>query len=176
MSTTINVIRGNTTIYEVYYGASRLLGTSTIDLSELNYNNIEISGAGILGDFNMVSPGMMDNLELTLHWRTIHRDLTLLGAPKAHTLTLRSAQNNYEAASGLLKVQPVKIVARGLPQKTTLGKLEKAAETESESTLNLDYIKVEVSGKVILEYDKFNYVFKVNGTDYMKATATAVGR
>lgn len=173
---TINTIRSNTIIYEVYYGKDILLGTSTIDLSEINYNNTEISGAGILGDFNMVSPGMVDNMELTLHWRTIHSDLTLLSAPKAHTLTLRSAQNNYGAATGVLGVQAVKIVARGLPQKMTLGKLEKAAETESESTLNLDYLKILVGGKKIFELDKFNYVFKVNGEDYLKSVRTAVGR
>lgn len=172
----INEVRGNTTIYEVYYGASLFMGTSSIDLSEFNYNDTEISGAGILGDFNMVSPAMMDNLEVTLHWRTIHEDLTQLLSHQAHTLTLRSAQNIYDAATGIFRAQPVKIVLRGVPQKMTLGKFEKAAETESESTLNIDYIKIWVDGTEVLEYDKFNYVFRVNRTDYLVGTRTAIGR
>ena len=172
----INVLRSNLIIYEVYYGASRLMGTSTIDLPELNYINSEVSGAGIAGDFNMVSPGMMDNLELTLHWRTIHDDLSRLLAFEAHTLTLRGALNNYETAGGELSQSPIKIVVRGLPQKMTLGKFERASETESESVLNLDYIKITVGGEEILEYDKFNFVFSVNGVDYMAGTRTAIGR
>lgn len=172
----INVLRSNLIIYEVYYGTSRLMGTSTIDLPELNYINAEVSGAGILGDFNMVSPGMMDNLEMTLHWRTIHGDLSKLFAFKAHTLTLLGAMNNYETSEGKLKAPKVKIVVRGLPQKMTLGKFERASETESESTLNLDYIKITVAENKIFEYDKFNYVFSVNGVDYMAKTRAAVGR
>ncbi len=171
----INVLRSNLIIYEVYYGSSRLLGTSTIDLPELNYINAEVSGAGIAGDFNMVSPGMMDNLELTLHWRTPHKDVSKLLAFEAHTLTLRGALNNYETASGVPIQEAIKIVVRGLPQKMTLGKFERATETESESTLNLDYIKITVGGKELLEYDKFNFVFRVNGTDYMRGTRTAIG-
>ena len=58
----------------------------------------------------------------------------------------------------------------------TLGKFERASETESESTLNLDYIKIEVGGKEILEYDKFNFFFTVNGVDYLAGTRTAIGR
>lgn len=172
----INVLRSNLIIYEVYYDSKRLMGTSTIDLPELNYINTEVSGAGIAGDFNMVSPAMMDNLELTLHWRTIHGDLTKLLAFKAHTLTLRGALNNYETAEGKLKQPAIKIVVRGLPQKMTLGKFERASETESESVLNLDYIKIWVGGTALLEYDKFNFVYKVNGTDYLANVRTAIGR
>lgn len=172
----INVLRSNLIIYEVYYGTSRLMGTSTIDLPELNYINAEVSGAGIAGDFNMVSPGMLDNLEMTLHWRTIHGDLSKLFAFKAHTLTLRGAMNNYETSRGTLSQPAIKIVVRGLPQKMTLGKFERASETESESTLNLDYIKITVGKKAIFEYDKMNFVFKVNGVDYLENTKTAIGR
>ena len=124
----------------------------------------------------MVSPAMLDNMELTLHWRTIHGDLSKLLAFQAHTLTLRGAINNYETAQGNLKQGAVKIVVRGVPQKMTLGKFERASETESESTLNLDYIKIWVDGTEILEYDKFNFIFRVNGTDYMSGTRAAIGR
>ena len=172
----INVLRSNLIIYEVYYDSKRLMGTSTIDLPELNYINTEVSGAGIAGDFNMVSPAMLDNMELTLHWRTIHGDLTKLLGFKAHTLTLLGAMNNYETAAGNLKQPSVKILVRGLPQKMTLGKFERASETESETTLNIDYIKITVGGEEKLEYDKFNFVFRVNTVDYLANVRTAIGR
>lgn len=172
----INVLRSNLIIYEVYYNSSRLLGTSTIDLPEFNYINSEVSGAGIAGDFNMVSPGMMENLEMTLHWRTIHSDLSQLLGFSSHMLTLRGALNNYETAGGYMIQEQIKIVARGVPQKMTLGKFERASETESESTLNLDYIKIEVDGEKLVEYDKFNFVFEVNGIDHMLGVRTMIGR
>lgn len=172
----INVLRSNLIIYEVYYGSSRLMGTSTIDLPELNYLNTEVSGAGIAGDFNMVSPGMLENMELTLHWRTIHDEASRLVGFQSHMLTLRGALNNYETSSGSLFQNSIKIVARGIPQTMTLGKFERASETETESKLNLDYIKIEVGGTELVEYDKFNFVFKVNGIDHMAGVRTRIGR
>lgn len=172
----INEVRAGQTIYEAYYGASRYIGLTTIDLPEFAAQTLDLEGAGIAGTMSMTFPGMFDNAECTLHWRTIQEDLTFLMSHQAHTLTLRSSQNIYDAATGLFKAQPVKIVIRGVPQKMTLGKFEKASETESESTLNLDYIKVWVDGSEVLEYDKFNYIFRINGDDYMSGTRTAVGR
>lgn len=172
----INEVRAGQTIYEAYYGASRYIGLTTIDLPEFVAQTLDLEGPGIAGTMSMSFPGMTDNLEVTLHWRTIHEDLTFLIAHRAHTLTLRSSQNVYDAATGIFRAQPVKIVLRGVPQKMTLGKFEKASETESESTLNLDYIKIWVDGNEILECDKLNYLFRVNGEDYMEGTRTAVGR
>lgn len=173
---TINEVRAGQTIYEAYYGRSRYIGLTTVDLPEFAAQTLDLEGPGIAGTMSMSFPGMTDNLEVTLHWRTIQKDLTLLMSHRAHTLTLRSSQNIYDAATGLFRAQPVKILIRGVPQKMTLGKLEKASETESESTLNLDYIKIWVDGKEVLECDKLNYIFRVNGVDDMAGTRTAIGR
>lgn len=172
----INEVRAGQTIYEAYYGASRYIGLTTIDLPEFAAQSIDLEGAGIAGTMSMTFPGMFDNLETTLHWRTIQSDLTFLMSHQAHTLTLRSSQNVYDAAKGTFRAQAVKIVIRGVPQKMTLGKLEKASETDSESTLNLDYIKIWVDGSEVLEYDKLNFIFRVNGVDYLSGTREAIGR
>ena len=173
---TTNEVRAGQTIYEAYYGSSRYIGLTTVDLPEFTAASLDLEGPGIAGTMSMTFPGMFDNIECTLHWRTIQGNLTWLMSHQAHTLTLRSSQNIYDAGSGKFRAQAVKILIRGVPQKMTLGKLEKASETESESTLNLDYIKIWVDGKEVLEYDKFNYIFKVNGVDNLNGTRSAIGR
>lgn len=170
-----HVLRGFTENFEVYYGSTRKLGMGTVDLPELTPKTVTIAGAGIAGEMNFPSSTMLENMEVTIHWRTIHNDLTLLNEPKAHSLTLRSAQRNYDSASGKFKIQAVKIDLRGVPSKMTLGKFEQSSETESESTLTLDYLKLTVDNTVKVEFDRFNYIYKVDGTDYLAGIKTALG-
>lgn len=172
----INEIRSGLTNFEVYYGATRQLGIATVDLPEFSYKTIELSGAGIAGDFNMPAPGHFEDMEVTIHWHSIQDNLSVLTAHKAHTLTLMGAQNIYDSATGDFRAQPVKIVVRTVPHKTPIGKFEQVSETDSETTLGIDYIKIWVDKKEIFEFDKFNFISRVNGVDYLAGTREAIGR
>lgn len=171
----INVVRGQLTNFEVFYEGKRTLGMATIDLPEISYRTVNLTGAGIAGQMSMPTQGMVENLEVTIHWRSIHADLTLLAAQRAHDLTLRGSQHIYDAATGKMKAQAVKIDLRGIPTKMTFGKFEQASETDSQSTLTLDYLKITVDGEIITEFDRFNYILKINGTDYLGDTRNALG-
>ena len=179
----ISEVRAGTTNFEVYEEGHRYLGIATVDLPELSFKGIDVNGAGIAGEMNIPVAGMIEDAELTIHWREVSRNFTGLAAYKAHNLTFRSAQHLYNAATGNIRQEALKILARGIPKKITLGKLEQASETESESVLGLDYIKIWVDGKVALEFDRFNYIYKVwrrDGSstgiqDYLSGTRQALG-
>ena len=174
-----NVVRESLINYEVYDntdGTADLMGTSSIDLPDVEYMTQDIKGAGILGELSVPILGHTSDLTCTLHWRTIHNDLTKLSAPRAHILDLRGAIQNYDAGTGLLAVSPVVIVFRGLPHKRTLGKFEPGELTDSENEFGIDYLKITVDDEEVIEFDKLNYIFRVNGTDYMSDVKTAVGR
>ena len=47
------------------------------------------------------------------------------------------------------------------------GKVEKGETMEAEVTLELTYILIEVDGKQLIEVDKLNSVYKVNGVDML---------
>ena len=172
----INEFASNLTNYEVYHTGNRYIGLATIDLPEFSAITTDLSGAGLAGDFSMPSPGMFEDMEVTLHWHAVNNDLTFLLGHRAHELTLMGSQNVYDSGRGEFRAQPVKIFLRGVPHKMTLGKLERASETESETTLGIDYIKITIDGKEVVEYDKFNFVFRTNGEDFLAGTRTAIGR
>ena len=50
---------------------------------------------------------------------------------------------------------------------TTLGKVAKGKKMESEVELEILYIKVEINNAVVLELDKLNFVFVLNGKDML---------
>lgn len=172
----VSELSSNLTTYEVYHEGKRYIGLVTIDLPEFSNILTDINGAGIAGDFSMPSPGMLEDMEITLHWHTPTTDLTFLLGHQAHELTLMEAVNTYDSGKGTFRAQPQKIMLRGVPHKVTLGKLERASEMESEVTLGIDYIKISIDGSTVIEYDKFNFIFNVNGTDFFAGTRTATGR
>lgn len=173
-----NVQRGFLQAFTVFYnnqGNAQKLGIGTVDLPELSSKTVDLTGAGMLGDVSMPVPSMKESMELTIHWRTIHEDLTVFSAPITHDLTLRGAQKNYDAATGEIITQAVKILVRGLTKKTSTGKFEQSSETDSETTLEVVYLKITIDDRDELELDKFNFVHRVDGVDYLQATRNALG-
>ena len=72
-------------------------------------------------------------------------------------------------------IQGIKVVVRGVPTTAALGKGDMGTTSDTKTTIEVDYIKVTINGKEVLEADKYNYIFKVEGKDYLKDVATALG-
>lgn len=177
--TSINEVRAGTTNFEVYDSGMRYLGIGSVDLPEFSLRAIDVNGAGIAGEMSVGVAGQFENAELTIHFREVSNRFMGLAAYKAHELTLRSAQHLYDAANGNIRQEPLKIVVRGIISKIALGKLEQAAETESEVTMNVDYLKLWVDGQLQMEFDRFNYIWRVRHmgkvVDYLSDTRKALG-
>lgn len=169
--TNYNLQRLFTQNFSVYYnnaGNLRLLGIATIDYPEVSKKTVDISGTGIMGEISAPVPGMYESMETTIHWRQPSSEYTILNAPITHMLTFRSAQTNYEGANGGIFVEGTKLLLNGLTKSSNLGKLEPASSTENETVLEIVYLKLSVKDEELWEFDKFNYVDKINGVDYAR--------
>ena len=173
----INGINLATINFEVYRdGDNRLLGTSTVDLPEIAFATTDIKGSGILGTLSYPIKGNFDNLEVTLHWRTLTAAaVTFLNQTKAQRLSLRQAAEVEDAGSGERGVSAVRIDVVGHTTKLAPGKLEPGEQTETELTLALTRIKITIDGKEVLEIDKLNSVFLVDGEDQLSDVRAALG-
>ena len=69
--------------------------------------------------------------------------------------------------TGATGYYPIRVVVRGKAKTTTLGKVAKGKKMESEVELEILYIKVEINNAVVLELDKLNFVFVLNGKDML---------
>ena len=161
--------------FEVFYSTNRLIGVAEVTLPDLEFMNAEISGAGVAGKFNAPVIGFVDSAEIELSWRTIVKDLSIFTTPGAIDLTLYSAMESYNHSTGKLGAEQVKITTRVFNKKIGLGSLKPAEQTETKTTLEVLTLKVEVGGKVIIDFDKINYKYIVNGTDYLQGTRSALG-
>lgn len=171
----VNVVRDKLINFEVFAGGDRKLGMADVTLPSIEYKTATLSGAGIGGEIEMPTPGQTSSMELELNWRTLNDDAAKLLAMKAQDLELRGANENYDAGTGEIISEAVKINVRGLPKKGDLGSFKPADHTDTKTTLELVYFKMTVDGKRTVEIDKLNYIHYVDGTDYMASVRKALG-
>ncbi len=171
----VNTVRDKLINFEVFMGGDRKLGMADVTLPKIKNKTSTLSGAGIGGEIEMPTTGQTESMELEINWRTINSDISVLSAMKAHDLELRGANEQYDAGTGEISTQAVKINVRGLPKETALGSLKPADHTDSKTTLELVYIKISIDGVKKVEIDKLNYIHYINGTDYMESVRKALG-
>lgn len=173
----LNDIPLNTIDFSCYGQNSRLIGMVNVDLSELEFMTTEIKGAGIAGSIDWATRGHWNNATTTLHFRELYADSTyFMGQGQGHPLDLRGAYERYDPGTGERKVSGIRIALRGHANKFSLGKFEPGETMETELELTIDYIKVSVDGEVLMELDKFNFIYYVNGTDWLSEVRRILGR
>ena len=87
---------------------------------------------------------------------------------RGRSLVLRAAQQSYDVSRGKAENRPLKITIRYQPKGLNLGTIAVGGMTESTNVLEVLYIKIEENGRTMLEYDKLNFVFIVDGTDLLR--------
>ena len=174
----VNLVPQTLINFEIYLNGEREpSGVSSIDLPELAFMTTEISGAGLLGKYEVPLLGSTENLQSTLHCRTLRGDaVRLLRQKNAVRLAAYGAAQVYDAATGEVQVEPVRVDMRCLPQALNMGKFEPGEQTETEVVVTLDYLKITCRDEVAVEIDKFNYVYSVGGVDMLDDLRAALGR
>lgn len=156
-------------------GSNQDFATGDITLPSLTPMSDSISGAGILGEIDLPSPGHYGAMQLTIAWRTINADAFKLVSSKRKALEIRGAFREFDTISNSFVTRAVKIVVRGVGKGIDLGTLAQNAVTNTTNTIELTYIKIFIEGKPVFELDKFSYVSKINGEDDQADVRTALG-
>ena len=82
------------------------------------------------------------------------------------TTPIRGAAQEIDSAGNIVP-KSIRVVVRGRAAKLTGGKLKRASTMDSGVTLNILYILIEVNGESVVELDKMNPTYKVNGVDLL---------
>ncbi|MBR8701160.1 hypothetical protein IX317_001842 [Fusobacterium sp. DD29] len=146
-----------------------------VDLPEIKFMSENITGAGILGEIESVTTGHTSALTLTLNIRTLKdEDFTVL-EPRAYNLELKAGIQSYNRTAGKIETGKYNVLVKGFPKGVTLGKAAVGKPTDSKREFTVNYIKIELDGKEVLEIDKFNMICKINGTDFLADLRAAIG-
>ncbi|WP_303226018.1 phage major tail tube protein [uncultured Acidaminococcus sp.] len=151
------------------------LGLADVTLPKLDAMTSTVSGAGIGGEVDEPTIGHFKSMELTLNWRTHTRQNVLLSNMKNYNLDIRAAEQYLDAGAGSYGHNAIKVLVRGTPKTTDLGKLSINSTADNNTVLELNYIKITIDDKEVLEIDKYNMKYVVNGVDQLSDVRRALG-
>lgn len=161
--------------FSVYKNGTDYLGASDIVLPNINAMTQTVSGAGIGGEIDMPILGAFQAMSVTLNWRTVTHEAVSLLAQSTVSLDFRGAQQIYDKTDGSLKSVGTKVTVKAIGKNGTLGNFQSGSTTGTSNELEVTYIKITQDGKDILEVDKMNYVFKVDGVDNLATVRQQLG-
>lgn len=162
--------------FMVYENAVEYYGMAEVTLPEISHITNEVKGAGISGTFESVVLGHLEAMTLTLNFRTLVQDAIAMLEPRDHQIDLRVAQQDKDTASGQTKVVALKHVFVVKPKKLNPGKVAPASAADASGEYAVTYWAAYIDGKKVLEIDIQNFIYYVNGVDYLADVRTALGK
>lgn len=151
-----------------YLDGNKMIGVAaSVDLPEINMKTSTVQGMGINGEIDSPTIGLFESMEQNVQFNTLYSSAADMLSPlKTVNLTFRAAQQVYDKTGGY-NFKGLRVVETGRVKKFKPGKIEKGESMEAEVTLELTYILIENDGKKLVEIDKLNGVYIVDGQDML---------
>jgi P2 family phage contractile tail tube protein len=161
--------------FRAYKDDTDLIGVVDIELPEFKAISTEVAGAGVAGKVDAPVLGHFDPMSMTLNFRAWTKNVMELAKPKAHQMDLRGSIQVYDAGKGEYEPVAVQIVAKAMPSNTGPGKYTTGEAMETKVEMSIMYIKIRLNDEDHIEYDPFNYIFKVGDEDFLEKVKADLG-
>lgn len=154
--------------YNVYLDGVKMIGVAaSATLPEVNMKTSTVEGVGVNGEIDSPTIGQFESLEQEIQFNVLYSSfMDVLSPLSTVNLTFRAAQQVYDKTGGYA-FKGLRVVEMGRVKKFNPGKIEKGEGMEATVTLELTYMMIEADGKPLVEIDKLNGVYKVNGVDML---------
>lgn len=162
--------------FAVYEDSVEYLGMAEVELPEISALTEEITGAGIGGNVEAVVIGHLEAMTLTLNFRTVTDAVIRLNEPRIHVIDLRAAQQSENTATKKIDIDAMKYIMRVRPKKLAPGKVAVASPADASGEYAVTYYAIYKNGKKEVEIDQLNFIYYVNGIDYLSDVKKALGK
>lgn len=169
-------IGSGTINYEIYEDGENFCGMAEVTLPEMAQKTTSVSGAGIAGEYTAPYIGQIEPMSLTLNFRVATEQATNLATPQNHFIDIRVAQETWNAAAGKYIIEPVKYLLTIAPVKTSDGKIAPSSPTDASMEFSVSYFAQYINGDKMKEFDQFNFIYFINGTDHLAEVRKAMGK
>ena len=162
-------------VYDRTSGSPKFVeDTASYTRPEIALMSDGVSGAGIMGEIDLPTMGLLDSMEISLGLNNTNDKAINMFAPGAHTAEVRWVTNVLDSATGASRVQAKKDIVKYLPKSLSLGDVENNETNEGELVGEVLTFQHIIDGKTVIKIDKLNNVFIVNGKDYSAAIRSAL--
>lgn len=159
----------------IYENGNMQPATGDVQLPKVENITQTLKGGGIAGEIESPTTGQYKSMQLTVNYRIPTIEFLKRHAPGVQKLEIRGANQYLNKNTSLHEHKEFKIVARGRTTTGDGGKMAAHSTYDSSITYELNYYKIMIDGKVLVEIDKFNYICVIDGIDYMKEIRAALG-
>ena len=159
----------------VYVDGNSFLGRAEeIDLPKITQKMADHIALGMQGSIEL--PTGIEKMEARIKWNAMYADaLKKMANPyQAMRLMLRASLEVY-SAQGRVEEQPVVVYMTATAKETPLGNFKQHENVELENMLNVTYVKLEINGEPIVEFDALANVYKAGGVDLLATYRNNIG-
>lgn len=157
-------------------GSNEIAGMVDATLPSIEHLTETISGAGIPGEIESITPGHTSPMSFSINFRSLVSKNISLIKPESYAFEIRGALQETNPATHKIEIKKLVISLRGYPKKIELGKLAVGKQTDTTGEFTCEYLKVEIDGKISTEIDKMNMVFNIDGKDMLAELRAALGK
>lgn len=162
--------------FAVYENVNEFYGMAELKLPSINTMTEKIQGAGIAGSYDGGFVGHIDAMSMSINFRSVTAEAIKLIEPYEHQIEFRVAQQSWDRTSGKFLSQGLKYVARITPTKFEPGKVAPASAADVSGDYSVSYFATYIDGKKVIEIDIFNFIFFINGYDYLADARKILGK
>ena len=162
--------------FAVYEDGIEHMGLAEVTLPEISNITNEVKGAGINGTYESTVIGHIEALTLGLNFRTFTKTTVKLTKPGVHHIDLRAAQQSIHSATRKKTTTKIKHVMEIESKKLAPGKVAPASPADASGEYGVSYWAAYIDGKKVLEIDILNFIYYVDGKDYLADVRKALGK
>lgn len=173
MATNLEVNR--VTNANVYINGNSLLGKAEeIDLPKIVSKMAEHKALGMAGSIEL--PAGFEKMEGRIKWNSYYKDVMakMANPYEYHSIQCRSSVESYTAAGRTGEV-PMVVFMNAQFKSIPLGNFKQHDNVEMESNIAVTYVKVEIDGESVVEFDAIANIYKVNGVDILANYRSNIG-
>ncbi len=127
----------------------------------------ELKGAGILGSIDMPMTGQINSMVFSITSRGINAKAANLAKEGRQNIEIRFVRDVTQA-DGTIIPEGSKVFITGVNKKYDPGKVEVGGNMEGSIEFEVLRYRQVIEGVETLLIDKLNFIYKVNGVDYMQ--------
>jgi hypothetical protein len=160
--------------FNTYGSGHKYVGVSSeVTLPSFEYLTETIDGAGIAGEIEEAIEGAFGSLETETTFQNISQEyfdyITQTGQ-----ITYRGSMQVLNTASQTNDYESIVVVTKGKVKSFDLGTLKKGGKGEPKVVREITYCKITIGGSAVLELDKYNMVWKLNGVDKLQKVRSQI--
>ena len=171
-----NIIPEKSINFSVYLNGRDLLGVAEGTIPALEALTSEVKGAGIAGAVESIVLGHFASTTLSLTWRTVTDDFMKLYGHLTNDIELHASLQRYDSGLGIYLTEPLYVYLKATTKTSTPGNLVVGDNMDTQTEFEITYMKIYLNNVERVEMDKYNYIYKVDGVDYLATVRSDLGK